>query len=126
MNPTVAKILRTALRDVVANGTAKRVDGAFIAPNGTPLLIGGKTGTGDHRFDEYGKGGELISSRVVNRTATLVFYIGDRFFGSITAFVSGEQAANYHFTSALPSQMLRSLAPSLSPLLNEQKISHNE
>ncbi|MBP7253200.1 MAG: transglycosylase domain-containing protein [Alphaproteobacteria bacterium] len=126
MNPTVAKILRTALRDVVANGTAKRVDGAFIAPNGTPLLIGGKTGTGDHRFDEYGKGGELISSRVVNRTATLVFYIGDRFFGSITAFVSGEQAANYHFTSALPSQMLRALAPSLSPLLNEQKISHNE
>lgn len=126
MHPMVAKTLRLALRDVVANGTAKRVDGAFTAPDGTPLLIGGKTGTGDHRYDEFGKGGAIISSRVVNRTATLVFYVGDRFFGSITAFVSGEQAANYHFTSALPSQMLRALAPSLSPLINEQKVSRNE
>lgn len=126
MHPMVAKTLRTALRDVVANGTAKRLDGAFTAPDGSPLVIGGKTGTGDHRFDEFGKGGALIASRVVNRTATLVFYVGDRFFGSITAFVAGEQAANYRFTSALPSQMLRALAPSLAPLINEQKISHNE
>jgi membrane peptidoglycan carboxypeptidase len=123
MHPAIAKILRVALRDVVANGTAKRVDGAFTAPDGTMIPIGGKTGTGDHRFEQYGKGGEVISSRVVNRTATLVFYIGDRFFGSITAHVAGEQAANYHFTSALPSQMLRSLAPTLSPLINEQ---HNK
>ncbi len=125
MHPAIAHTLRTALRDVVANGTAKRVDGAFVEPNGRPLPIGGKTGTGDQRFDEFGKGGQLISSRVVNRTATFVFYVGDRFFGSITAYVAGEQAAKYHFTSALPSQMLRALAPTLMPLINEQKISRN-
>lgn len=118
LHPAIASTLRTALRDVVANGTAKRVDGAFKMPDGTILPIGGKTGTGDHRFDQFGAGGRLISSRVVNRTATLVFYVGDRFFGSITAYVSGEQAADFHFTSALPSQMLKTLAPILSSLMN--------
>jgi len=118
MDIAVAQTLRTALRDVVANGTARRVDGAFVAPDGTPIPVRGKTGTGDHRFDTFAAGGRLVSSRVVNRTATLVFSIGDRFFGSITAYVAGEQAATYHFTSALPAQMLRSLAPTLLPLIN--------
>ncbi len=118
MPAEIARQLRRSLLQVVENGTAKRVDGAFINPDGSKIPVGGKTGTGDHRFDTYGPGGQLISSRVVNRTATFVFYIGDRFFGSITAYVGGEQAGEYKFTSAMTSQMLRALAPTLQPLIN--------
>ena len=32
---------------------------------------------------------------MVNRAATFVFYLGERFFGTVTAFVPGEQAAAY-------------------------------
>jgi hypothetical protein len=35
--------------------------------------IGGKTRTGDHRFDTYGRGGQFVSSRVVNRSAPWSF-----------------------------------------------------
>lgn len=126
MNPVVARVLRLALREVVSDGTAKRVEGAFTDANGKPLPIGGKTGTGDHRYETYGPGGAVTSSRVVNRTATFVFYIGDRFFGSITAYVAGEQAAKYRFTSALPSQMLKILAPQLTPLLQHNLAGANK
>ena len=50
----------------------------------------------------YAKGGRLIESRFVNRSATFVFNIGERFFGSMTAYVHGPDAAHYDFTSALP------------------------
>ena len=58
-----------------------------------------------------------LQSRVVDRTATFVFFLGDRFFGTITAYVPGAVAANYHFTSALVVQLLKALAPQLQPLL---------
>jgi hypothetical protein len=103
--------------EVVENGTARRLRGGYVDHNGIPLIIGGKTGTGDHRYDEYGTHGRLISSRVVNRTGTIVFYIGDKFFGTVTAHVAGQKAENYKFTSALSAQMLRSLAPILQPLI---------
>jgi len=114
----VAATLRKALMDVAQNGTAKRVWGAFKDPAGQVIPIGGKTGTGDHRLDRYGPGGHLIESRAVNRTATFVFYIGDRFFGTMTAFVQGPEADHYRFTSALPAQLLKSLAPALQPLID--------
>lgn len=117
MRPEVAATLRAALMDIARNGTAKRVWGAFRDFAGDPIPIGGKTGTGDHRLDRYGPGGALIESRAVARTATFVFYIGDRFFGTMTAFVHGPEADHYRFTSALPSQLLKSLAPALQPLI---------
>jgi len=61
----------------------------------------------------------LISQRVVDRTATFVFFLGDRFFGTITAYVPGTIAGTYHFTSALAVQLLRALEPQLEPLLGE-------
>jgi hypothetical protein len=79
--------------------------------------MGGKTGTGDHRFERYGKGGQLIESRVVDRTATFVFYLGDRHFGTLTALVQGEQAGQFGFTSSLTAQMLKTLLPQLQPHL---------
>jgi hypothetical protein len=114
--PEVAAVLKAALIDVVEKGTARRLNKAFAQPDGTIIRVGGKTGTGDHRFDVYGKNGRLIESRVVNRTATFVFYIGDRFFGTITAYVQGPAAADYKFTSGLPVQVLKALAPVLAPL----------
>jgi len=88
---------------VVENGTAKRLKGVFVTPDGQHVPVGGKTGTGDHRFDVYGRGGALLSSRVVNRTATFVFFIGDRYFGTMMAYVHEPYAAKYKFTSAMPS-----------------------
>lgn len=117
MPAEVALVLKKALAGVVDGGTARRVYGVLKGPDGTPVVIGGKTGSGDNRFETFGKGGRLISSRVVNRTAAFVFYIGDRYFGVITAFMPGKEAADYSFTSSLPVQVLRLLAPALEPLV---------
>lgn len=118
LQPEVAEVVRRALIGVVDNGTAKRLKGTLLHRDGSPVEIGGKTGTGDHRFDTYGRGGKLLSSRVVNRSATLVFLIGDRYFGTMMAYVHEPFAANYKFTSAMPSQLLKVLTPVLQPLVD--------
>ena len=115
--PEVARVVADAVQDVVAQGTARRARAAFVARDGSNIAVGGKTGTGDQRFEVYGAGGKLIESRYVNRSATFVFNIGERFFGSMTAYVHGPQAKDYDFTSALPVQLLTVLAPSLMPLI---------
>jgi len=117
----VADTVREALAGVVEGGTASRLKGAFVGDRGTPVQVGGKTGTGDHRFDVYGSGGRLISSRVVSRTGTFVFYIGDRYFGTMMAYVREPYAAHYKFTSAMPAQLLKALAPALQPLLDPER-----
>ena len=117
----VADTARDALAGVVEGGTASRLKGAFVRQDGTPVQVGGKTGTGDHRFDVFGKGGRLVSSRVVSRTGTLVFYIGDRYFGTMMAYVREPYAANYKFTSAMPAQLLKAMAPALLPLLADER-----
>lgn len=113
----VARTIRQALMGVVANGTARRLNGAYTATDGSLLPVGGKTGTGDNRFDRFGRGGGIISSRVVDRTATFVFFLGDRFFGTVTAYVPGSYATHFHFTSALAVQLLKVLEPELKPLI---------
>jgi hypothetical protein len=79
--------------------------------------VGGKTGSGDNRFKVFARDGEVIESRPVNRTATFVFYIGDRYFGVITAVVSGSESGEYGFTSALPVTVLKIMAPALNARL---------
>ena len=116
--PEVAQAVLSAIRRVVEEGTAQRVKHAFVRPDGSFVPVGGKTGTGDQRFDTYGAGGRLISSRVVNRSATFVFNIDERFFGTLIAYVPGAQAADYDFTSGLPVQLLKVLAPQLMPLID--------
>jgi membrane peptidoglycan carboxypeptidase len=113
----VARAMREALSQVVDAGTAKRVSGSFKLADGTPLAMGGKTGTGDNRIAAIGSGGRIISSKSINRTATFVFYIGDHHFGTLTAFVPGRSAENFKFTSALPTQVLKGMAPILTPYL---------
>lgn len=117
MPSQVAIALRGALSQVVDAGTAKRVSGSFKLADGTPLAMGGKTGTGDNRIEAIGSGGRILSSKSINRTATFVFYIGEHHFGTLTAYVPGASAQAFKFTSALPVQVLKGMAPILTPYL---------
>ncbi len=116
--PEVVAVLRQALGQVVAIGTARRLNGALKGSDGKPLAVGGKTGTGDNRLNSYNPRGGLIGSRAINRTATFVFFMGPRHFGTLTAYVPGEQADSYSFTSALPVQIVKQLAPVLGPVVS--------
>jgi membrane peptidoglycan carboxypeptidase len=116
--PEIARVARGAMIGVVEGGTASRLNGAYTDAEGKPLSVGGKTGTGDHRKQIWGTGGRLIESKFISRAATFTFFLGDRFFGVITAYVEGDNAGLYHFTSSLPVQIVKFLKPTLSPLLN--------
>lgn len=116
MAPQAAVIARLALLDVVETGTASRLKNAIRLPDGDIVAIGGKTGTGDHRHKMFGPGGGLKSSKVMNRTAIFVFMLGERHFGTISAYVAGPEAAAYDFSSSLPVQILKMLLPELIPL----------
>ena len=116
MSPEVAGVLQYALRQVVEKGTAQRINNTYLNPNGEPFAIGGKTGTGDNRFETFRRGGELVSSKILSRTSTFVFFL-DKFFGIVTAHVEGPEASQYEFTSALAVQVLKILQPALEPLL---------
>ncbi|MDR5733323.1 MULTISPECIES: transglycosylase domain-containing protein [Caballeronia] len=117
--PEIATVVQRLLRDVVEGGTAKRLADGLALSDGRALDVAGKTGTGDQRFNVYARGRRLIESRKVNRTATFVFVIGERFFGTLTAYVREPYAAHYDFTSALAVQLLKSLGPALRPLLTD-------
>lgn len=116
--PEIARVARSAMTGVVESGTASRLRGAYTDAEGKPLVVGGKTGTGDHRQEVWGERGQLIQSKFISRAATFTFFLGDRFFGVITAYVEGDQAEKYHFTSSLPVQIIKYLKPVLSPLIN--------
>lgn len=115
--PELTAVVREALSSVVQTGTAAKMANAYRDANGVVLPVGGKTGTGDHRFDTFDAQGNVITSRPVSRTGTLVFYIGDRYFGTMTAMVRGEIAGNYHFTSALAAEIMKAMSPWLLPSL---------
>ena len=112
----IASVVRTAIVKVVDNGTAIALK-SKLSGNGFSHVVGGKTGTGDHRIKIFAGPGRLVESRVVNRAATFVFMIDGRFFGTVTAFVPGPEAAHYQFTSSLPVRVLGLLLPALEPLL---------
>jgi hypothetical protein len=112
MQAPVAQALRAVLAEVVEGGTAKRLAGVFDDPAGNPLITGGKTGSGDNR-PKHSVSGAFLKSGGVSRTGTFTFYIGDRYFGVMTAYVGGKTAENYTFTSALPVSALKLLAPAI-------------
>jgi membrane peptidoglycan carboxypeptidase len=115
MPEAAARAILPVLATVVQSGTAVRLSGALKSGD-QPLVVGGKTGSGDNRYDSFGRGGRLISSNPTDRTAVFVFYIGDRFFGVITALVPGKDAGDYSFTSSLPVAILKLLAPDINKL----------
>lgn len=116
LRPEVAAVARGAMISVVDAGTARRLREVYRARDGRLLVLGGKTGTGDHRYRKIGPGGERLSERVMNRAATFVFFLGDRHFGVMTAFVPGPAAGGYDFTSSLPVRLVAELEPLLGPL----------
>ncbi len=115
-SPELASVVRGVLINVVEHGTAGRLRHAVVQEDKTWIAIGGKTGTGDHRYITFASAGVIKSSRAVNRSATFAFFLGDRFYGTLTAFVPGAAAADYHFTSAVSAQLLKHLLPTLKPL----------
>ena len=117
LDPQVAELLRRSLQGVVEHGTAQRLRGGYLKPDGSPLPVGGKTGTGDNRQESFASGHRLIASVPVSRSATFAFLLGERHFGVVTVYVPGKQAAQFHFTSALAVELLRVLAPALTPLI---------
>ena len=119
LSPEIARVTRGVLAEVVSGGTAVRLKGVFRDGKGAPLVVGGKTGTGDHRFKSFNRGGGVRDSVAVERSGVFVFYLGERHFGTLTAYVSGPGAAKYQFTSGLPVQILKVLAPVLAPAIQE-------
>lgn len=121
LRPQVARALRRELLAVVETGTGRRAAGLFAGllpeAQAARLPVGGKTGTGDLRYPRHGPAGQSLPARVAGRTATFAFFLGERHFGVLTAYVPGPVAAGYHFTSALATQALRTLAPRLVPLV---------
>jgi len=121
LSPAIVDQVRVLLRDVVQGGTAKRVAAGLPVGAGHTLAVQGKTGTGDQRFNVYAHGGALVESRKVNRTATFVFTLGDRFYGTVTAYAHEPYAARYTYTSAMAVQLLSSLGPTLAPVLEARR-----
>jgi Penicillin binding protein transpeptidase domain len=121
MNSAVALALRHALAGVVTAGTARRANGLFIGPDNVPLPVGGKTGSGDNQLLTVSRETRRRSVQTINRTATFVFYIGDRYYGVLMAFVPGREAQKYRFTSALPVAILKLLAPSINARLTAEE-----
>jgi membrane peptidoglycan carboxypeptidase len=117
IDPEIAALVRQQLIGVVENGTGRRAHGGIKMADGRTIPVGGKTGTGDNRRESFSANGRVIGDKVVSRTATFVFMIGDRFYGTLVAFVPGSKAASYKFTSALAVQIFKDLAPQLKPLI---------
>jgi membrane peptidoglycan carboxypeptidase len=120
MEAEVARTVRRALEDVVAEGTARRLHGSLRNAQGQAVVLGGKTGTGDHRYSVHGRDGQVIASRVLNRSASFAFVLGERHYGVLMVYVGGPEAERYRFTSALPTQLLKSLLPTLWPWIDTQ------
>ncbi|MGL5358500.1 MAG: penicillin-binding transpeptidase domain-containing protein, partial [Shewanella sp.] len=121
MRPEVAQALKAALANVVQNGTARRLRGIFADEQGQMLAIGGKTGTGDNRIVTQMQQGKKVATTAMNRTATFVFYLGEDYFGTLTAFVPGSKSDDFSFTSALPLQVMKGMMPILTPYLQQHK-----
>lgn len=122
MKPEVARALRFALSQVADGGTARRLQGSFTKADGSPLVIGGKTGTGDNKMATQVIRGRTVQATTINRTATFVFYLGENHFGTLTAFVPGKEAEDFSFTSALPLQVLKGMAPILNPYIQQGQL----
>lgn len=119
LSSEIATLVRAAMVAVVTRGTARHAFDAVRAVDRSSLPIGAKTGTGNNRFRVIGRDGLVIEDRAIDRTATVVFFIGDRLYGTITAFVSGAGADRYTFTSSLPLHILKMLGPTLEGLIAE-------
>lgn len=112
LDPEVAQVARMATEIVVKRGTAKRASKMFD----DGVVIGGKTGTGDHRDEKLDRWGRVISSKGIRRSGTFTFFYDDRFFGVMTVYVD-ENVDDYKFTSALAVKTFKTIGPTLKKLM---------
>jgi cell division protein FtsI/penicillin-binding protein 2 len=113
----VAAVVRQELFGVVEYGTARAAFDSVKLTGGVILPLGGKTGTGDNRLETYGVGREVLQSKAMSRTAAFVFVIGNRFYGTVIAYVPGQHAEAHSFTSSLAVRIFKHLVPTLRPVL---------
>src|SRR5262249_58005776 len=73
MSPEVAALVRGAVVDVVEKGTARGLNPALQRDGVPQHVVGGKTGTGDHRYETFAPEGRPIESRVAEREAPCGF-----------------------------------------------------
>ena len=102
MPTEVAKTLKSAMIDVVEEGTARRLKDAVKLSDGTALPVFGKTGTSDGLL-ETNDGG--LKSQ--GRNGVFMFGVGDKFHGTLVVNVPGKYALKYKFTSAIAAQMVK-------------------
>jgi membrane peptidoglycan carboxypeptidase len=121
LSSDVAAAARGALVGVVETGSARMLRNSLRSAHGTHIAIGGKTGTGQNRVKVFARSLRVLEERSVNRTASFVFFIDDRFFGAVTAYVPGPESASYGFTSSLPVRLLRLLLDDLTPVLMDSE-----
>lgn len=114
LDPEVAQVARMAAQVVVERGTARRASKLF----GDDVVIGGKTGTGDHRDEKLDRWGRVISSKGIRRSGTFTFFYDDRFFGVMTVYVD-ENVDDYNFTSALAVKTFKTIGPTLKKLMTK-------
>jgi len=119
LRPEVCAAVREVLVATVEQGTAVRARGALKHADGTLAVVGGKTGTGDNRIKIVARDARVLDERPVSRSATFVFLIDDRFFGVVTALVTGPEAGHHTFTSSLPVQLFADLLGEVLPALEE-------
>jgi cell division protein FtsI/penicillin-binding protein 2 len=119
MSAQVARVLRKLLVEIAEQGTARRTGGSLRGPDGLRLPVGGKTGTGDHRRKSMNSDGVVTNEVAISRSAVFPFIVGDRYFGMVTAYVQGPQSSNYEFTSALATDIFRSLRLVIMSLIEE-------
>ena len=115
LDPEVAQVARMAAEVVVERGTARRASKLFD----DDVVIGGKTGTGDHRDEKLDRWGRVISSKGIRRSGTFTFFYDDRFFGVMTVYVD-ENVDSYNFTSALAVKTFKTIGPTLKKLMTAQ------
>lgn len=125
LSPELSRVVRRVLVDVVEQGSAIRARNAVVDVDGIPIPVGGKTGTGDNRVYSTGPNGERTSI-AMSRTSTFVFFIEDRFFGTVVAYVEGPEADTYQFTSSLTTGIFKVIGPHLSALVDDSTSAGNK
>ena len=90
-----------------------RLARAIVEENGAEILIGGKDRNRRSSLYYFFFARCHQGIPCSKSLCHVCFFIGDRFFGTMTAFVPGADAANYKFTSALSTQVMKHLSPGI-------------
>ena len=115
LDPEVARATRDVMELVVTRGTAVRARSLRDEYLFRDLV--GKTGTGDHTLEHVTASGRRVDGEAVSRAGVFMFGFGERFFGVLTIYVEGQEAADYDFTSSMAAQVFTQIAPMLSDMV---------